>query len=40
MIDAPVLMAKAPANIRRMYRLLKLLPGMKRSTRIVRFRLS
>lgn len=38
MNDSPVLMAKAPANIRRMYRLLNLLPGMKRSTRIVRFR--
>jgi O-methyltransferase len=38
MNDAPVLRAKAPANIRRAYRLLNLLPGMKRSTRIVRFR--
>ena len=38
MNDSPVLMAKAPANVRRMYRLLNLLPGMKRSTRIVRFR--
>ncbi|MFI7134172.1 class I SAM-dependent methyltransferase [Nonomuraea sp. NPDC050153] len=38
MNDSPVLMAKAPANIRRMYRLMNLLPGMKRSTRIVRFR--
>ncbi|MGW4767405.1 class I SAM-dependent methyltransferase [Nocardia sp. NPDC004278] len=38
MNDSPVLMAKAPANIRRMFRLLNLLPGMKRSTRIVRFR--
>ena len=38
MYDSPVLMAKAPAKIRRMYRLLNLLPGMKRSTRIVRFR--
>ncbi|PSK88972.1 O-methyltransferase [Murinocardiopsis flavida] len=38
MYDAPILMAKAPANIRRMYRLLNLIPGMKRSTRIVRFR--
>jgi O-methyltransferase involved in polyketide biosynthesis len=38
MYDSPVLMAKAPANIRRMYRLMNLLPGMKRSTRIVRFR--
>ncbi|MFE0152299.1 class I SAM-dependent methyltransferase [Nonomuraea sp. NPDC059007] len=40
MYDAPVLMAKAPANIRRMYRLMTLLPGMRRSTRIVRFRFS
>lgn len=38
MNDSPVLMAKAPANIRRLYRLLNLLPGMKRSSRIVRFR--
>jgi O-methyltransferase involved in polyketide biosynthesis len=38
MYDSPVLMAKAPANVRRMYRLLNLLPGMKRSTAIVRFR--
>jgi hypothetical protein len=33
-----VLMAKAPANVRRMYRLMNLVPGMKRSTIIVRFR--
>lgn len=38
MFDAPILMAKAPANTRRMYRLLNLLPGMRKSTRIVRFR--
>ncbi|GAA0711901.1 class I SAM-dependent methyltransferase [Dactylosporangium roseum] len=38
MYDAPVLMAKAPPNIRRTYRLLNLLPGLKRSSRIVRFR--
>ncbi|MEV0346453.1 class I SAM-dependent methyltransferase [Nonomuraea sp. NPDC050680] len=38
MFDSPVLMAKAPASVRRIYRLLNLLPGMKRSTRIVRFR--
>ncbi|WP_067679233.1 class I SAM-dependent methyltransferase [Nocardia miyunensis] len=38
MNDSPILMAKAPANIRRLYRLLNLVPGMKRSTRIVRFR--
>jgi len=38
MNDSPVLMAKAPANVRRIYRLLNLLPGLKRSSRIVRFR--
>ena len=38
MNDSPVLMAKAPANIRHMYRLMNLLPGFKRSSRIVRFR--
>ncbi|MFC5826101.1 class I SAM-dependent methyltransferase [Nonomuraea insulae] len=38
MNDSPILTAKAPANIRRAYRLMNLLPGMKRSTRIVRFR--
>ena len=38
MNDSPVLMAKAPANTRRMYRLMNLLPGFKRSSRIVRFR--
>ena len=38
MNDSPVLTAKAPANIRRMYRLMNLLPGLKRSTIIVRFR--
>ncbi|GAB3891042.1 class I SAM-dependent methyltransferase [Kibdelosporangium lantanae] len=38
MTDAPVLMAKAPARVRWMYRLLNLLPGMRRATRIVRFR--
>jgi O-methyltransferase involved in polyketide biosynthesis len=38
MYDSPVLMAKAPAKIRRIYRLMNLLPGMKRSTVIVRFR--
>jgi O-methyltransferase involved in polyketide biosynthesis len=38
MYDSPMLMAKAPAKIRRIYRLLNLLPGMKRSTSIVRFR--
>ena len=38
MNDSPVLLAKAPANIRRMYRLMNLLPGFRRSSRIVRFR--
>jgi O-methyltransferase len=38
MNNAPVLMTKAPANVRRIYRLLNLLPGMTRSTRIVQFR--
>ncbi len=38
MNDSPILMAKAPANARRMFRLLNLVPGMKKSTRIVRFR--
>ncbi|PXX56533.1 O-methyltransferase [Nocardia tenerifensis] len=38
MNDSPLLMAKAPKNVRRMFRLLNLVPGMKRSTRIVRFR--
>ncbi|MCK2221852.1 class I SAM-dependent methyltransferase [Actinomadura sp. ATCC 31491] len=38
MYDAPILMAKAPAGTRRLYRVLNLVPGMKRSTRIVRFR--
>ncbi|UBU08718.1 class I SAM-dependent methyltransferase [Nonomuraea gerenzanensis] len=39
MSDAPILMARAPASIRRAYRLMNLVPGLKRSTRIVRFRL-
>lgn len=38
MNDSPELMAKAPANIRRMYRVMNLLPGFTRSSRIVRFR--
>jgi O-methyltransferase len=38
MNDSPVLTAKAPASIRRMYRLMNLLPGFKRSSRILRFR--
>ncbi len=38
MNDSPVLMAKAPANVRRLYRCMNLLPGFRRSTRIVRFR--
>ncbi len=38
MNDSPVLMAKAPTTVRRVYRLLNLVPGLRRSTRIVRFR--
>jgi O-methyltransferase involved in polyketide biosynthesis len=38
MNDSPVLMAKAPTSIRRMYRVMNLLPGFKRSSRILRFR--
>lgn len=38
MNDSPVLMAKAPANVRRLFRLLNLLPGLRRSSVIVRFR--
>ncbi|MEU8234644.1 class I SAM-dependent methyltransferase [Actinoplanes sp. NPDC048967] len=38
MYDAALVKAKAPATVRRVYRLLTLLPGLKRSTRIVRFR--
>ena len=38
MNDSPVLLAKAPATTRRVYRLMNLLPGFRRSSRIVRFR--
>lgn len=38
MNDSPTLMAKAPASIRRMYRIMNLLSGFRRSSRIVRFR--
>ncbi|MFD9736927.1 class I SAM-dependent methyltransferase [Umezawaea sp. NPDC059074] len=38
MNDSPVLLAKAPANVRRAYRVLNLVPGMRKSTRIARFR--
>ena len=38
MNDSPVLLAKAPTAIRRVYRLMNLLPGFRRSSRIVRFR--
>lgn len=38
MNDSPLLMAKAPPNIRRLYRLMNLLPAFRRSSRIVRFR--
>jgi O-methyltransferase len=37
MNNSPLLMTKAPPNVRRMYRLMNLLPGFKRSSRIVRF---
>jgi O-methyltransferase involved in polyketide biosynthesis len=35
--DSPVLTAKAPAGVRRAYRLLSLLPGVKNSIAVVRF---
>ncbi|GAA1615593.1 class I SAM-dependent methyltransferase [Actinoplanes couchii] len=38
MNDAPELMAKAPPATRRAYRLLNLIPGFTRSSRILRFR--
>ncbi len=38
MNDSPTLLAKAPTAIRRMYRLMNLLPGFRNSSRIVRFR--
>jgi O-methyltransferase len=38
MNDSPELMAKAPTKVRRLYRLLNLLPGLKRSSILVRFR--
>ena len=38
MNDSPLLLTKPPANVRRMYRQLNLIPGFKRSTIIVRFR--
>ncbi|WP_198682903.1 hypothetical protein [Kribbella sp. VKM Ac-2569] len=38
MNDAPVLMSKAPPTVRRLYRLMNVIPGFRRSTRIVRFR--
>ncbi len=38
MNDSPLLAARAPTAVRRMYRLLNLLPGFRRSSRIVRFR--
>jgi O-methyltransferase involved in polyketide biosynthesis len=38
MNDSPLLTAKAPATVRRMYRLMNLLPAFKRSSRILRFR--
>lgn len=38
MNDAPVLLAKAPPGVRRLYRVMNLLPGFSRSSRILRFR--
>jgi O-methyltransferase len=38
MNDSPLLLARAPATVRRTYRLLNLVPGLKHSTRILRFR--
>ncbi|MGZ0153179.1 class I SAM-dependent methyltransferase [Kribbella sp. WER1] len=38
MNDAPELLRKAPPNVRRLYTVLNLLPGFRRSSRIVRFR--
>ncbi|MFB4313845.1 class I SAM-dependent methyltransferase [Actinomadura sp. 21ATH] len=38
MYDSPLLMARAPASARRVYRLMNLVPGLRRSTVIVRFR--
>jgi len=38
MNDSPILMAKAPTNTRRIYRIMNLLPAFKRSSRLVRFR--
>jgi O-methyltransferase involved in polyketide biosynthesis len=40
MNESPLLTAKAPANVRRFYRLLNLVPGFKRSSTLVRFRFS
>ncbi|WP_204293445.1 hypothetical protein [Actinoplanes campanulatus] len=37
MNDSPVLMDRAPATTRRLYRLLNLFPGFRRSSRILRF---
>ncbi|MEV6350410.1 class I SAM-dependent methyltransferase [Actinoplanes sp. NPDC051851] len=38
MNDSPLLMAKAPPGIRRIYRAMNLIPGFTRSSRILRFR--
>jgi O-methyltransferase len=38
MNDSPELMAKAPGNVRTLFRLMNLLPGFARSSRILRFR--
>ena len=37
MNDSPVLLAKAPTAVRRIYRLMNLMPGFTQSSRIVRF---
>jgi O-methyltransferase involved in polyketide biosynthesis len=38
MNDSPLLLARAPATVRGLFRLMNLLPGFTRSSRIVRFR--
>jgi len=38
MNDSPLLSARAPAGVRTLFRLMNLLPGFKRSSRILRFR--
>jgi O-methyltransferase involved in polyketide biosynthesis len=38
MNDSPLLTARAPAGVRRLYRFMNLMPGFRHSSRIVRFR--